>query len=101
MGLDISFTLLKPVAIAESDLYIADQFAPICKAVGIYLPLWKPGTLGLVNAGDLIDYLDRGIDQLKSNKYDDQPDIEYLRSLITSLLDCAKKYPHANICSNP
>ncbi len=111
MGLDVSLYIEVDVGKKEKkeiELYwanITHNLAKMAEAAGLYECLWKPDEIGAKYAKDIINCLENGLKELKSNpkkykKYNSPNGwglYKYFVPFVEKYLDACKEYPKALI----
>ena len=65
MSLDITLTEVKQVEVYSAN--ITHNLVPMAESAGLYLPLWHPEYMQIYLAGELVFWLEEGIEVLKSD----------------------------------
>lgn len=86
------------------DAAIPNKLSSMAKAVGLYEPMWKPETIGLTKASQLVPLLSQGLERLldnpslrKLNSRNGWRDYELLIQVVTDYLAACKEHPDADI----
>ena len=92
----------------EAEVYtrnITHNLNRMAKEAGVYKHLWRPGEIGIKTAGQLIEPLESGLAELKSdpehfkqwNPDNNWGDYEGLVAFVRDYLDACKEYPDAKV----
>jgi hypothetical protein len=65
MGLNLYFSEIKEVDVF--DRHITHNLGKMAKEAGIYEVLWRPEEIGIDKASDMIPFLEKGLETLKSD----------------------------------
>ena len=65
MGLNLYFSEIKEVDVF--DRHITHNLIKMAREAGIYEVLWRPEEIGIDKASDMIPYLEKGVETLKSD----------------------------------
>lgn len=90
------------------ELYTANithNLTKMARAVGIYLPLWHPGDIGITKASQLIGTLEAGLNVLHSdrerceqfNPPNGWGDYECFVRFVSNYLDACRDHPDADV----
>ena len=103
MSLDVTLTKLEPTEVFESN--ITHNLGDMATAAGVYNYLWRPDTVGVTRAKQLIKPLEAGLARLqaypdKYRKYDSPNgwgEYEDLVWFVEQYLDACKAHPDAEV----
>ena len=104
MSLDVSlYSAEKKTGLYDAN--ITHNLGKMAKESGIYKALWRPEEIGATHAKDIIDLLERGLDDLKArpeyfelfNSPNGWGMYEHFVPFVEKYLEACKKYPDAEI----
>lgn len=99
MSLDVSVRAVVETTVFESN--ITHNLGAMAREAGLYLPLWRPGEIGISRAGDLVPLLRAGLFYLRNHKKELEAfnpangwgSYENLVTFVEGYLDACLEYP--------
>ena len=103
MSLDIYFSQVHETTVHEQN--ITHNLNKMADAAGFYKALWRPDEHGITKAKELLPFLEKGLEDMKSNPEKYKPlsasngwgTYEQFIPWIERLIEACKEYPESNI----